>query len=207
MQWSFLRKKLILPPHRESDMKIILVQDPKLPFGPIYSLSNLELQTLKRYLDENIAKGFIEPSTSPTSSPVLFVKKKDGTLRLCVDYRALNSITIKDRGPLPRIENLFNQLNNAKYFTKLDLRNGYNLIQIAPCHEWKTAFRTRYGLFQYKVMPSGLSNCPAVFQRFMNSTFHDMLDVFVIVYIDDILAYSKTYNEHIHHVNLVLKRL
>ena len=133
--------------------------------------------------------------------------KSKGTLRLCVDYRALNSITVKNRAPLPRIDNLLIQIQEATCFSKLDLRNGYHLIRIAEGHEWKTAFRTRYGLFQYKVMPFGLANCPAVFQSFMNETFHDMIDIFVVIYIDDLLIYSKSLEEHVNHVKLVLERL
>jgi hypothetical protein len=129
------------------------------PFGPIYSLSEVELKALDEYLKENLEKGFIRPSTSPAGAPILFVKKSDGSLRLCVDYRGINKITIKNRYPLPLIQESLDRLKSAKHFTKIDLRGAYNLIRINPGEEWKTAFRTRYGLYEYLVMPFGLTNC------------------------------------------------
>jgi hypothetical protein len=128
------------------------------PFLPLRNQSPLELKTVKEYIDENLEKGWIRPSTSSAGAPILFVKKKDGSLRLCVDYRGLNKITLKDRTPLPLISESLDRLKGAKYFTKIDLRNGYHNIRVAEGDEWKTAFRTRYGLYEYTVMPFGLTN-------------------------------------------------
>ena len=196
-----------LPPHRPSDHKIEVLEGSKTPFGPIYSMSELELKTLRTYIDEHLAKGFIRPSSSPCGSPILFVKKKDGSLRLCVDYRALNKVTKKDRYPLPLINDLLDRLRKSHIFTKLDLRSGYNQIRIREGDEWKTAFRTRYGMFEYLVMPFGLSNAPATFQRFMNDSFHDMIDVFLILYLDDLNIHDETVKEHVPHVRQVLQRM
>ena len=196
-----------LPSHRTFDHRIPLVDGKTPGFGPIYSLSGVEQNALREYLDDNLAKGFITPSESPAGSPILFVKKKDGSLRLCVDYRRLNDITIKNRYPLPLIGDLLDQLRHAKIYTKIDLRGAYNLLRIAPGEEWKTAFRTRFGLFEYRVMPFGLTNAPATFQHLMNNIFHDLLDKCVIIYLDDILVYSSNDSDHRHHVRQVLRRL
>ncbi|SPC64844.1 uncharacterized protein UHOD_12122 [Ustilago sp. UG-2017b] len=166
-----------------------------------------ELKTLWGYLEENLAKGFVSPSNSPAASPILFVKKKDGSLRLCVDYRGLNQITIRNRYPLPLIDELLDRLREARFFTHIDLRGAYNLLRIAKGDEWKTAFRTQYGLFQYNVMPFGFTNAPASFQHLMNDTFKDMLDRFLIIYLDDLLIYSSTLKQHQGHVSAVLARL
>lgn len=197
----------LLPVHRSYDHTIPLVEGSSPPYGPIYSLSAIELKALAEYLDENLRKGFIRPSTSPAGAPILFVKKKDGSLRLCVDYRGLNKITIKNRYPLPLIHELLDRLQGAHIFTRIDLRGAYNLVRIAKGEEWKTAFRTRYGHFEYLVMPFGLTNAPATFQNLMNDILRDFLDVFVIVYLDDILIFSKTKEDHIGHVSQVLDRL
>ena len=194
----------ILPPHRPYDHKIPLLPNTQPPFGPIYSLSEIELKTLKEYINENLEKNFIQPSTSPAGSPILFVKKKDGSLRLCVDYRGLNKVTIKNRYPLPLIGELLDRFKMANYFTKIDLRGAYNLVRIVKGDEWKTAFRTRYGHFEYKVMPFGLCNAPASFQYFMNDILSDCLDIFCVVYLDDILIFSPNLNDHIKHVKEIL---
>ena len=159
-------------------------------------MSKVELKTLKDYLDDMLDKGFIWPSKSPAGAPVLFVKKKDGSLCLCVDYRGLNKITRKNRYPIPRIETLVDQLRSAKIYSKIDLRVGYNNVRIAEGDEWKTAFRTRYGAFEYLVMLFGLTNAPATFQCLMNDIFHDLVDVYVVVYLDDILIYSDNIKQH-----------
>lgn len=196
-----------IPPRRYIDHAIDF-EDGKQPgFGPLYSMSELELKVLKDYLDENLSKGFIRSSTSSASSPVLFVKKPDGGIRFCVDYRALNTITKKNRYPLPLINETLHQIQGAKIFTKLDLRSAFNLIRIKAGDEWKTAFRTRYGLFEYVVMPFGLTNAPATCQQFVNDTLRDYLDVFCSVYLDDILIYSKTLKEHKEHVKKILAKL
>ncbi|SOV04672.1 uncharacterized protein UDID_17163 [Ustilago sp. UG-2017a] len=196
-----------LLPHRTYDHQIPLEEGKSPPFGPIYSLSEHELKTLQEYLEENLAKGFISPSNSPAASPILFVKKKDGSLRLCVDYRGLNRITIRNRYPLPLIDELLDRLREAQFFTRIDLCGAYNLLRIAKGDEWKTAFHTRYGLFQYNVMPFGLTNTPASFQHLMNDTFKDMLDRSLIIYLDDLLIYSSTLKQHQEHVSVVLAHL
>lgn len=196
-----------LPPHRYIDHAIIL-EDKKIPpFGPLYNMSNLELQALWRYLDENQKKGFIRPSSSSSASPVLFVRKPNGGLRFCVDYRGLNAITKKNRYPLPLIDETLRQLQTAKIFTRLDLRGAYNLIRIRKGDEHLTAFRTRYGLYEYTVMPFGLTNAPATCQQFVNDTLRQYLDRFCVVYLDDILIYSHTLEEHRKHVRLILETL
>ena len=149
--------------------------------------------------------GFIRPSRSPCGAPVLFVKKKDGSLRLCVDFRGLNKITKKDRYPIPLIADLLDAPKRARVYSKIDLKHAYHLVRIAKGDEWKTAFRTRYGSFEWLVMPFGLSNAPAAFQRFMNDIFADMLDVSLFVYLDDILIYSDDENSHRLHVREVLE--
>ncbi|XP_073448026.1 uncharacterized protein [Aquarana catesbeiana] len=166
-----------------------------------------ELVTLKKYIDENLERGFIRPSTSPAGAGIFFVEKKDHSLRPCIDYRELNKVTIKNRYPLPLMPELFQRLGSAKIFTKLDLRGAYNLIRIREGDEWKTAFRTRFGHFEYLVMPFGLCNAPATFQHFVNDIFRDLLDLYVIVYLDDILIFSPSVDEHRRHVRNVLTRL
>uniref|UniRef100_A0A8D0HDL6 Gypsy retrotransposon integrase-like protein 1 n=1 Tax=Sphenodon punctatus TaxID=8508 RepID=A0A8D0HDL6_SPHPU len=198
---------LELPPHRSYDCPIELLPDAVPPYGRIYALSTPELQTLKAYVEENLAKGFIRPSTSPAGAPLFFVPKKDGGLRPCIDYRGLNALTIKNRYPLPLIPELLDRLQGASVFTKLDLRGAYNLLRIRAGDEWKTAFRTRYGLYEYLVMPYGLANAPATFQHLINDLFRDVLDISVVAYLDDILVFSRNLQEHVQHVRLVLKRL
>ena len=197
----------ILPEHRPYDCPIDLQPGKEPPWGPIYNLSPTELEVLREYIDENLAKGFIRHSKSPAGAPIFFVKKKDGSLRLVVDYRGLNKVTIRNRYALPLISSLLEQISGAKFFTKIDLRGAYNLVRIRPGDEWKTAFRTRYGHFEYTVMPFGLTNAPAVFQHMANDIFRDFLDIFLIIYLDDLLIYSKTQEEHNAHVRQVLQRL
>ncbi|BBG93431.1 transposable element gene, partial [Prunus dulcis] len=166
-----------------------------------------ELKELKVQLQELVDKGFIRPSFSPWGAPVLFVKKKDGTMRLCVDYRQLNKVTVRNKYPLPRIDDLFDQLRGAKVFSKIDLRSGYHQLRIKEEDVPKTAFRTRYGHYEFLVMPFGLTNAPAAFMDLMNRVFRRYLDRFVIVFIDDILVYSKSRKAHMKHLELVLKTL
>jgi Reverse transcriptase (RNA-dependent DNA polymerase) len=194
-----------LPAHRPYDLKIDEGAEP--PPGRMYSLSSSETLALREFLDENLRIGFIRPSTSAHGAPILFVKKKDGSLRLCVDYRGLNKLTKKDRYPLPLISDLLDAPGKARIYTKIDLRHAYHLVRIADGDEPKTMFRTRYGSFEWLVMPFGLSNAPAVFQRFMNDVFSDMVDVCVVVYLDDILIYSNDTASHKKHVKEVLRRL
>jgi len=166
-----------------------------------------ELAELKKQLHELLDKGYIRPSTSPWGCPALFVKKKDERLRLCVDYRLLNAVTIKNKYPLPRIDILFDQLFGVKVFSKIDLRSGYHQIKIRVEDIPKTAFSTRYGLYEYLVMSFGLTNAPAHFMYLMNSVFMPELDKFVMVFIDDILVYSKNEEENAKHLRIVLQRL
>lgn len=196
-----------LPPKRDVDHQIELETNAKPPFRATYKMSFLELNELKKQLIELLEKGFIQPSKSPYGAPVLFVKKKDGGLRLCIDYRALNKLTIKNRYPLPRIEELFDRLQGAKVFSKIDLRSGYHQIRIAEEDIPKTAFRTRYGHFEFLVMPFGLTNAPATFMSAMNNIFRPYLDQFVVVFLDDILVYSKNEGEHLKHLELVFEVL
>ena len=197
----------VLPPHRQYDHKITLKEGFTPPFGPIYSLSIPELKALREWLDENLSKGFIRASSSPAGAPILFVKKSDGSLRLCVDYRGLNAGTIKNRYPLPLIRETLMRLSKARYYTALDVRSAYNLLRVAEGDEWKTAFRTRYGLYESLVMPFGLTNAPADFQRFINDVLHPFLDAFCTAYLDDILIYSESLEEHQEHVKKVLQAL
>ena len=197
----------VLPPHREYDCEIKLKENSNLFYGPLYPLTEEEREELKKYLKENLKKGFIRKSSSPAGAPILFVKKKDGSLRLCVDYRKLNEVTVRNSYPLPLISDLLDRVKNARIFTKLDLRSAYNLVRIKAGDEYKTAFRTRYGHFEYKVMPFGLKNAPATFQHFINDVLSDYLDDFVISYIDDILVYSDNIEDHHVHVKKVLERL
>jgi len=196
-----------LPPHRPYDHKIPLREGFTPPFGPLYSLSKTELQALKEWLEENLSKGFIRASSSPAASPILFAKKGDGSLCLCVDYRCLNEGTIKNRYPLPLLQETLMRLSKAKYFTTLDIRGAYNLVRMAEGEEWKTAFRTRYGLFESLVMPFGLTNAPADFQALINDVLCQFLDDFCTAFLDDILIYSNTLEEHKKHVYKVLKAL
>ncbi|GBG65469.1 hypothetical protein CBR_g51064 [Chara braunii] len=166
-----------------------------------------ELQVLQAQLDDLLAKGWIRPSCSPYGAPVLFVRKKNKDLRLCIDYRKLNGQTIKNVGPLPRIDDLLERLGGAKYFSKLDLKSRYQQIEIQPRDRYKTAFKTRYGHFEWIVMPFGLTNAPATFQAAMTTEFRDLLDRTVLIYLDDILVYSRTLDEHLEHLRAVLERL
>ncbi|UTT90603.1 hypothetical protein NDA17_003647 [Ustilago hordei] len=196
-----------LPHHTEHDLHLELIEGGKPPQGPLYLKGPKEMSELRRYLDENLEKGFIRPSKSPARSPVLFVPKKDGGLRLCVDYRGLNEITVKNKAPLPLIEEQLFLLRKARIYTKLDLRAAYNLIRIAKGDEWKTAFGTQLGLYEYLVMPFGLANAPAHFQSFINDIFRDIIGVYVVVYLDDFLIFSDTEEVHVKHVTEVLTRL
>lgn len=169
-----------------------------------YRLNREETLELKKKLDELLEAGFIRPSRSPYGAPVLFVKKKDGSMRMCIDYRALNKVTVKNKYPLPNLRELFDQLGKAKFFTKIDLRSGYYQIRVADQDVEKTACRTRYGSYEWLVMAFGLTNAPATFSTLMNYIFQRYLDVFVVVYLDDILIYSPTWKRHLEDVEKVL---
>ena len=195
------------PPADRIHHAIDLVPDYKVPPRRLYRQTPDELEETKRQIEEYLAHGHVRPSTSPFGAPVLLVKKKDGSMRMCIDYRGLNKITEKNNFPLPRIDDLHDRLTHAKFFTKLDLFAGYHQIPIKIGDEYKTAFTSRYGTYEFIVMPFGLTNAPATFQTAMNALFYDWLDKFVIVYLDDILIYSQTLEQHIQHVHQVLGRL
>ena len=196
-----------LPEHSPWDYEIKLIEGSTPLYGPIYPLNEKELAVLREYINEQMAIGKIRLSKSPAGSPILFVPKVDGTLCLCVDYQGLNKIMVKDRTPLPLMMELREQVAKAKIFTKLNLCHGYNLSRIAEGDKWKTVFRTKYGLFEYLVMPFGLWNAPASFQAMINQVLCELLDEGVIVYIDNILIYSEMEEEHIHLVSKVLEKL
>jgi hypothetical protein len=196
-----------IPPEREIEFSIDLVPGSQPISVAPYRMSPLELRELKSQLEELLQKHFIRPSVSPWGAPVLLVKKKDGTMRLCIDYRQLNKVTIQNKYPLPRIDDLLDQLRGATVFSKIDLRSGYHQIRIKSSDVSKTAFRTRYGHYEFLVMPFGLTNAPAVFMDYMNQIFQPYLDQFVVIFIDDILIYSKDHQEHAEHLRIVLKIL
>ncbi|GJW75286.1 putative reverse transcriptase domain-containing protein [Tanacetum coccineum] len=196
-----------IPPIRDVEFNIELIPGAEPISKAPYRMAPIELKELKDQLQELLERGFIRPSVSPWGAPVLFVKKKDGSMRLCIDYRELNKITIRNRYPLPRIDDLFDQLQGAKYFSKIDLRSGYHQLRVKEQDISKTAFRTRYGHYEFLVMPFGLTNAPAVFMDLMNRVFHEFLDKFVIVFIDDILVFSKSKEEHEEHLRTVLQIL
>ncbi|EOY03326.1 DNA/RNA polymerases superfamily protein [Theobroma cacao] len=196
-----------LPPEREVEFCIDLIPDTRPISIPPYRMAPAELKELKDQLEDLLDKGFIRPSVSPWGAPVLFVKKKDGSLRLCIDYRQLNKVTVKNKYPLPRIDDLFDQLQGAQCFSKIDLRSGYHQLRIRNEDIPKTAFRTRYGHYEFLVMSFGLTNAPAAFMDLMNRVFKPYLDKFVVVFIDDILIYSKSREEHEQHLKIVLQIL
>ena len=200
-------KAEVFAPHHSYDLKINLEEGAQHPVGPIYSLSASEQEALKEFIEENLNTGFIQPTSSPHSALVLFVKKKDGLLCLCVDFCGLNHISKKDRYPLPLISDLLNSPRKAWVYSKIDLCHTYHLVHIADGDEWKTAFRTCYRSFEWSVMPFGLTNAPTTFQQFMNDIFSNLLDVCVVIYLDDILIYSNNMSEHHWYVKEVLKHL
>nr|KAJ0192365.1 hypothetical protein LSAT_V11C800454700 [Lactuca sativa] len=196
-----------LPPDRQVEFRIDLTPGVAPIARAPYRLAPTEMKELMTQLQDLLDKGFIRPSTSPWGAPVLFVKKKDGTMRMCIDYRELNKVTIKNRYPLPRIDDLFDQLQGASYFSKIDLRSGYHQLKVREEDVSKTAFRTRYGHYEFLVMPFGLTNAPAAFMDLMNQVCKPYLDKFVIVFIDDILIYSKSKADHEQHLRLTLSLL
>ena len=196
-----------VPPEREVEFWIDLVPGAKPNAKAPYRLAPSELQELMAQLQDLLDKGFIRPSASPWGAPILFVKKKDGSLRMCIDYRELNKVTIKNRYPLPRIDDLFDQLQGASWFSKIDLRSGYHQLKVKEEDIPKTAFRTRYGHYEFLVMSFGLTNAPAAFMDLMNRVCRPMLDRSVIVFIDDILIYSKNEGDHACHLREVLETL
>ncbi|GJR39685.1 hypothetical protein Tco_1215369 [Tanacetum coccineum] len=196
-----------LPPPRQVEFRIDLVPGAAPVARAPYRLAPSEMKELSVQLQELLEKGFIHPSSSPWGAPVLFVKKKDGSFRMCIDYRELNKLTVKNRYPLLRIDDLFDQLQGSSVYSKIDLRSGYHQLRIKEEDIPITAFRTRYGHFEFQVMPFGLTNAPAVFMDLMNRVCKPYLDKFVIVFIDDILVYSKDEEEHGKHLKIILELL
>jgi hypothetical protein len=203
----FLKELPGMPPDRDIEFVIEL----KPGIAPIYktpfSMTTPELVELKEHIRELQEKGFIRPSPSPWGAPVIFVLKKDGTQRLWVDYHALNEVTVKNKYPLPRIDDLFDQLWGACVFSKINLRSGYHQLRVRECDIPKTVFVLRYGLYEFTVMSFGLTNAPAYFMYMMNKVFMEYLDKFIVVFIDDILVYSRNEEEHEGHLRLVLQKL
>ena len=196
-----------LPPQREVEFGIECVPGTNPISKAPYRIASLELKELKEQLQDRLDKGFILPSISPWGAPVLFVKKKNGSMSMCIDYRELNKVTIKNRYPLPRINDLLDELQGARVFSKVNLRSGYHQVRVKEEDIPKTAFRTRYRYYEFVVMSFGLTNAPTVFMDTMNRVFHDYLDQFIVVFIDDILIHSKTSKEHEEHLHKGLERL
>ena len=203
----FLEELSGLPPHREIEFAIDVVPGSTPTSITPYRMAPLDLKELKLQLQELLEKGFIRPSVSPWGAPVLFVKKKDGTLRLCIDYRQLNKLTVKNKYLLPRIDDLFDQLKGASIFLKINLRSGYHQLRIKDVDVHKTTFRTRYRHYEFLVIPFGLTNAPTAFMDLMNRVFRPYVDQFVVVFIDDILVYSKDQENHDAHLQVVLETL
>jgi len=193
-----------MPPDRKIEFVIELVPGTAPIYKRPYRMDANQLAELKEKIQELFDKGYIRPSTSPWGAPVIFVPKKDGTQRMCVDYRALNEATIKNKYPLPQIDVLFDQMKGACVFSKIDLRSGYHQLKIRASDIPKTAFVSRYGLYEYTVMSFGLTNALAYFMYLMNKVFMEYLDKFVVVFIDDILVFSKNEEEHEVHLRMVL---
>jgi hypothetical protein len=203
----FLEELPGMPPDRDIEFSIELLPGTAPISKRPWRMDVKDLVELKKQIEELIEKGFIRPSSSPWGAPVLFVSKKDGSRRMCVDYRSLNEVSIKNKYPLPRIEDLFDQMKGAKIFSKINLRSGYHELKIRAEDVPKTAFTTRYGLYEFLVMSFGLTNAPTYFMNLMSKVFMEYLDQFVVVFIDDILIYSPNEETHEDHLRLVQQKL
>jgi hypothetical protein len=203
----FLEELPGMPPYREVEFVIDPLPETAPTFKQSYRMSVEELKGLKKQLVELQEAGYIRPNSSPCGAPVLFVQKKEGSQGMCVDYRSLNDVTVKNKYPLPRIEDLFDQMRGAKVFSKIDLRSGYHQMKNRPSDIPKTILSTRYGIYEFTVMTFGLTNAPTCFMNLMNKVFMEYLDRFVVVFIDDILIYSQSDNDHEEHLRLVLQKL
>lgn len=197
----------LLPPHRPYDCAIDLLPGAPLPSGRLYSLTQPEREAMVKYIMDSLAASIIRPSSSPVGAGFFFMEKKDKSLRPCIDFRRLNSITVKNKYPLPLLSSAFELLQGATLFSKLDLRNAYHLVRIRRGDEWKMVFNTHLGHFEYLVMPYGLTNAPAIFQALVNDILRDFIKRCAIVYLDDILIFSKSLAEHEVHVRQILQHL
>ena len=195
-----------LPPKRCIEHEIVIDPDAKIPFRRLYQLSPRELGAAREYIADLLRRGVIRPSTSPFGAPLFFAKQPGRPLRAVVDYRALNRITKKNNAPLPRADEMFDRIGGCKYFTKMDLKTGFHQIRVKAEDIEKTAFNTKYGQFEYLVMPMGLCNAPATFQSLMNTVLREYIDIFCVVYVDDILIFSKTLEDHYDHIEKVLTK-
>jgi hypothetical protein len=196
-----------VPMHCQVKHPIDLTPSAPLPNGLVYHHSLMENDEIKCQIQELLQKGHIRPNSSPCGSSIVLVQKKDETWRLCIDYKALNKITVRNRYPIPRIDELLDQLKGEKFFNKIDLKSGYHQVPIKPTNVWKTNFKSKEGLFEWLVMPFGLTNAPTTFMRLMDDVLRPFTNSFVVVYLDDILIFNRTWEEHMRHIQQVLSTL